>query len=349
MPKCTKYTVFRVFAWALMALITLLLTLGLPTPAKTWGFWAHQRINRLAVFTLPPEMIGFYKKHIEYITEHAVDADKRRYAAEDEAPRHFIDIDHYGGTHPLDTSEGHLLRPFEVMPRRWDEAVAKFSEDTLKAYGIVPWHTELVLYRLQKAFEERNVQRILQLSADLGHYIGDGHVPLHTTENYNGQFTNQKGIHGFWESRIPELYGEEYDYWVGKANYIKHPRDMVWDYIQESHNALDSVLLFERNLNLQVEPDHKFCYENRGAAMMQVYCEGYSEAYSNSLDGMVERRMRAANLSVGSLWYTAWVNAGSPDLDKLGEPLPDDEYRREQEEMNKKFEAGKIKGRAHQN
>lgn len=338
----------RVVGLLIIVSLTIVFTLWLPTSAKTWGFWAHQRINRLAVFTLPPDMIVFYKKHLEYITEHAVDPDKRRYASQDEAPRHFIDIDHYG-TSPLDTTPGHLLKPFEIMPRRWAEAVAKFTEDTLKAYGIVPWHTEVMVYRLQKAFEERNVQRILQVSADLGHYIGDGHVPLHTTENYNGHLTNQKGIHGFWESRIPELYGEEYDYWVGKAEYIQKPRDMIWDYVTESHNALDSVLIFERQLNIEFDADQKFCYENRGAAIMQVYCEGYSEAYSNSLDGMVERRMRRAILSVGSLWYTAWVNAGKPDLNALGEPLPTQDDLLEQEEMNKKFDAGKIKGREHQN
>ncbi len=345
----TDYRFPRYFFAALGFMgITAILVIGLQLPAKTWGFWAHKRINRLAVFTLPPEMMVFYKKHIEFITEHAVDADKRRYASEDEAARHFIDIDHYGTT-PLDTAAGHLQKPFELMPRRWDEAVAKFSEDTLKAYGIVPWHTERMVYRLQKAFEERQVQRILQVSADLGHYIGDGHVPLHTTENYNGQLTNQRGIHGFWESRIPELYGEEYDYWVGKAEYVQYPRDKIWDYIQESHYALDSVLLFERELNLQFEPDQKFCHESKGNSVMQVYCEDYSEAYSHSLDGMVERRMRAAIISIGSLWYTAWVNAGSPALDKLGEPLPNEEDLQELEEMNRQFESGKIKGREHQN
>jgi hypothetical protein len=32
------------------------------------------------------------------------------------------------------------------------------------------------------------------------------------------------------------------------------------------------------------------------------------------LDGQIERRMRQSVLSVGSYWYTAWVNAGSPSL-----------------------------------
>ncbi|CAM3417004.1 hypothetical protein POKO110462_01785 [Pontibacter korlensis] len=72
--------------------ILLLLILLLPLNGHTWGFFAHQRINRLAVFALPPEMVGFYKKHIRYITENAVNPDRRRYAVEGEAPRHYIDL-----------------------------------------------------------------------------------------------------------------------------------------------------------------------------------------------------------------------------------------------------------------
>ena len=176
-------------------------------PAYSWGFFGHQKINRMAVFTLPSEMIGFYKKHIEYITEHAVDPDKRRYANADEAPRHYIDIDHYG---PY---------AFDSVPKYWKSAVKKYSEDTLIAYGIVPWHIEKMMYRLTEAFKEGNMDLILHYSADLGHYVADSHVPLHTTENYNGQMTNQKGIHGFWESRIPELKSDGYDYFeIGRAH-----------------------------------------------------------------------------------------------------------------------------------
>jgi hypothetical protein len=58
-----------------------------------------------------------------------------------------------------------------------------------------------MLNRLTRAFKEHDRERILRYSADLGHYIGDAHVPLHCTRNYNGQLSGQHGIHGFWESR----------------------------------------------------------------------------------------------------------------------------------------------------
>src|SRR5258705_660298 len=214
----------------------------------SWGFWAHQKINRMAVFTLPPEMLSFYKKHIDFITEHAVDPDRRRNAIPEEAPRHYIDMEHYG----------------DSIPQFWKDAVAKYGEDTLNDYGIVPWYIAKLTYMHTYAFQKKDAYRILRISADLGHYIADAHVPLHTTENYNGQLTGQTGIHDFWESRLPELYGDRYDFFTGKASYIEHPQMEAWKIVRESHAALDSVLRLEKELTASFPTDKKFSYEPRG-------------------------------------------------------------------------------------
>lgn len=93
-------------------------------------------------------------------------------------------------------------------------AVQKFTEDTLQAYGIVPWYIPVMYRRLVNAFKRGSVDRILYYSAEIGHYIADAHVPLHTTLNYNGQLSGQHGIHAFWETRIPEHSAEDYDHFV---------------------------------------------------------------------------------------------------------------------------------------
>jgi len=270
-----------------------------------WGFYAHKRVNRYAVFTLPEELVGFYKKHIDHLTEHAVDADKRRYAIKEEAPRHYIDIDHYG------------QNPFQVMPRKWTDAVEKFSEDTLLTYGIVPWHIQTVYNRLVKVFEEKDIDYILKNSADLGHYVSDAHVPLHTTENYNGQLTNQKGIHAFWESRLPELFADDYDYLVGTAEYQYSVLDVAWQAVESSFNALDSVLLFEKELSQEFEQDKQYSYEKRGAKTIKVKSADLSLAYHTKLNGMVERRLRLSITNIGNLWYSAWADAGQPILEGM--------------------------------
>ena len=285
--------------------------------SQSWGFYGHKRINRMAVFTLPPEMVTFYKQHIEFVTNHAVDPDKRRYGVEGEAPRHYIDIDHYGE------------HAFDSVPKFWKVAIAKYTEDTLMAYGIVPWQIEKHYYKLMQAFKDENLDRILSYSADLGHYIADAHVPLHTTENYNGQLTGQRGIHGFWESRIPELKAEDYDYFVGRAKYIDSPIKSAWKIVYDSHMGVDSVLKFEAALNKEFPQDRKYAYENRGNLMMKVYSLEYTNRYDLMIKGQVERRMRESITMVGSLWYTAWVNAGKPNLEKLGQKDVSDSLKKQ--------------------
>jgi hypothetical protein len=354
-----------------------------------WGFFGHKRINRLAVFTLPPEMIVFYKKNIEYITDHAVDPDKRRYAVKQEAPRHYIDLDRYE-------------KPDE-LPKSWSDALCKFTEiyvvnavndtlllcdnktitaekkyftfsapaiknifgrdtiqvdkfkykhfiinviernigdmklplslDTLNAFlpkstikyafakevlsehGIVPWHLQTMQRRLTEAFRQLDFEKILRLSAEIGHYIGDAHVPLHTTQNYNGQLTNQAGIHGFWESRIPELFADDtYDFFVGKADYIANPQQKYWKTVMESHTFVDSVLLIEKRLSLTFPSDLQYCYEERMSQNVRQPCRAYAQAYSDAMQGQVESRMRSAIQTLGDAWYTAWVDAGQPNL-----------------------------------
>lgn len=281
--------------------IILLAGVVIVCPGFIWGFFAHQKINRLAVFTLPPEMISFYKKNITYISEHAVDPDKRRYAVVDEAARHYLDLDHYGDS------------ALYKMPRYWKQAVEKYSEDTLKEYGIVPWHIYKVYGQLRDAFMLKDPNRILKLSAEIGHYLGDAHVPLHTTENYNGQLTGQEGIHGFWESRLPELFSEKYDFFVGRCEYIADPQLEAWKAIESAHLALDSVLRFERALAKKFG-EKKYSFESKGKQTIKVFSAEYSKAYHDMLAGMVERQMRVCIRRVGSYWYTAWVDAGQPDL-----------------------------------
>ncbi|MCU0397520.1 MAG: zinc dependent phospholipase C family protein [Cyclobacteriaceae bacterium] len=316
-------------------LLKVILFTGIFLLFSGWGFHAHRQINRLAVFTLPPEMIGFYKANLQYISEAAVNADRRRFAVVEEAPRHYIDIDHYGDS------------AVYKMPRFWNDAVEKFGEDTLKAYGILPWHLYTMYFRLRDAFMVKDPSRILSLSADIGHYIADAHVPLHTTENYNGQLTGQEGIHAFWESRIPELFSTEYDYFVGKATYLENAQIAVWEAIVQSHREVDSVLSIEKRLSEQFG-EQKYSFETKGKQTVRVYSYEFSKAYAEALNGMIERQMRLAIKMLGDFWFTAWVDAGQPDLKSLINYKPTEA---ELEQRRKELEAWKqqrIKTREHE-
>ena len=302
-------------------------------PAHAWGFYGHRKINYMACFLLPPEMMALYKSNIAFLTDHAVDPDMRRYAIPEEAPRHYIDLDKYGKF------------PYDTLPRRWDSAVARFGEDTLNAHGIVPWWTQTMLRRLTAAFKAKDQSRILKLSAEIGHYIADAHVPLHACSNHNGQYSNQKGIHGFWESRVPELSAEnEYDFVLEKAALVDDPGKYMWARVMESAAASDTVLKTEAVLNSRFPPDQKFAYENRNGKLIRQYSTAYTKAYERQLNGMVERRMRMAIYAVASFWYTAWVNAGQPDLKTLINPAFSEAHIKSFDELTEKWKNGNAIG-----
>lgn len=300
-----------------------------------WGFFAHKKINRLAVFTLPPEMIGFYKKNIEYITDASCNPDRRRYAVADEAPKHYIDLDDYGDS------------AVYKLPRYWKDAVEKYGKDSLEAHGTVPWTINAVFQNLRDAMFVRDPKKILRLSAEFGHYLADAHVPLHTTSNYDGQKTGQNGIHGFWESRVPELHFTEYDFLVGKAEYIKNTQVEAWRIVTSTNMAVDSVLRLERELT-EAMGTQKFNFEQRGRQTVKVYSASFTKKYHELLNGMVERQMRQSVKALGDFWYTAWVDAGQPDLKSIINYNPTQDELAERKDELKKWKEMMFKPRTHE-
>lgn len=394
-----------------------------------WGFFAHRRINRLAVFTLPLELIPFYKRHIEYLTKEAVSPDKRRYVVATEGIRHYIDLDKWG-TLPFNdlprnivaarrkyievkvaNETGDTLRLFgqqmqadEVgnwqltnknMPlffgqekvfidqedyesffynniynalyeSNWEvdcKVLKDYFErydfdlpcekamaiDTFVEQGVLPYNLVRLQRSLTKAMEEKDRDRILRVSADMGHYIADAHVPLHTTSNYNGQLTNQLGIHAFWETRLPELFADDsYDFFVGQASYIKDPVEHYWKIVLHSHSLVKEVLAIEKKLSNQFPKSQQDCFEERNNSGLQIMpCRAYAQAYHHALKGQVEQQMRSAIHAIGSAWYTAWIDAGQPDFARLSSFKETEESKKEQKAMETAVKGGSILGREH--
>ena len=168
------------------------------TWAYAWGVWGHEHINRAAIFALPEEMRFFFYNHADFITQEATVPDLRKYTMGDktEGPRHYIDIEDY------------KIGPIDSFPRTMKEAKERFYEKDMQSNGILPWHIQEMMEKLTAAFRNNRRNEILFLAGDLGHYIGDAHMPLHTSSNHDGQLTNQKGIHSFWESQLPEYFGD---------------------------------------------------------------------------------------------------------------------------------------------
>jgi hypothetical protein len=273
--------------------------------SHAWGFFAHKLINRQAVFSLPEPLFNFYRYHIYSITTNSVNPDKRRAIIEDESPKHYIDLDHYSA------------EEVSSMPHNWNDAKNKIPEEKLKEHGIIPWNILNMKNRLTDAFKRYDVEQIIALSADIGHYIADANVPLHTTKNYNGQLTNQHGIHSLWESRLPELFASEYDLFIGEAEYVYNLHVRVWTAIHNSHACVETILEKERELSQKFGATQKYTFEQRGKTLQKVYSKEYSREYHNMLNGMVEKQLKASIRMIADIWYTCWVDAGMPNIDIL--------------------------------
>ncbi len=268
-----------------------------------WGFYAHRLINRQAIYTLPDKLFAFYKPHLNFIEENSVNADKRRHSVKGEAECHFIDLDEY-------TSGGDTLN---YLPISWNEAISCYAEENLRKHGIGPWHSYLVFQRLKLAFETHDLNRILKNTSDLGHYIADMHVPLHTTKNYNGQLTGQDGIHALWESSIPEQSAKKYSLYSRSAKFLQNPAKAIWEVVYQSNVLVSEVLQTEDSLS-KVFGQDKFQINLRNGSPAKSYKVNFVRDYEQSMNGMVESRIKAAIELLGDLIFSAWVLAGEPNL-----------------------------------
>lgn len=319
-------TACRLKAYALILLAPLLLS---------WGPAGHEPINRAAVLALPAPVQAFFYNHIDFITQESTVPDLRKYILNDpwEKSRHFIDLENFGS--------------YDSLPTTLAEAKKKYGDEFLQQNGILPWYIQGMMEKLTKAFKEKKKAEILFLAGDLGHYVGDAHMPLHTSTNYDGQLTNQTGIHVFFESQLPEMFLETYHFNIGNAVYIQDVPTKIGRILKATHLLVYTLLMVERELKLQFPADKVYLLDASGTIVKtkfntSVHSSEYALQYHEKLKGMVERQLRLAMTATANLWYTAWVNAGKPDLSDLD---PVDQTKRNKANLKRElhlFKQGKL-------
>jgi hypothetical protein len=172
-------------------------------------------------------------------------------------------------------------------------------------------------------------------------------VPLHTSSNHDGQLTDQKGIHAFWESQIPEKFGEHYNFYSRDAIFIEDITAKTWDIIKHSHSLVDTLLLMEKQARTAFPKERLYQKDEKGNNILRynqpIFSSEYVEKYNAGLNGMVEKQMRLSVSDLADYWYTAWVNGGKPDLDLLDDPnLARQNHKNYKKEM-RAWRKGKLK------
>lgn len=287
--------------FALTVLITSVLIIS-----TGWGFLVHKTVHQLAVYELPEAMLPFFYQQMDYLVTHAPRPDMRRNEDSTEATKHFIDLEMFGD------------RAAAKMPLDWNRAVQKYTADSLLKYGYVPYHIIYMKGKLTEAFRQGNKDSILFYAADLGHYIGDAHVPLHTTVNYDGQLTDQKGLHGLWESMIPELEIGNYSlYSTHKATYLKKPAEAIWQAVRKAAGLVPDMLLKEKEVSKGFTEEQKFRVQIRRGKETKSYTTAFAKAYAEALGTTINDQLRSSANLIADFWYTSWVDAGKPDLSRI--------------------------------
>ena len=296
------YNIKKAFG-AIILLFVSLLTIS-------WGIVGHERVSRAAVLALPKPLQVFFYNHIDFITQESTVPDLRKYVLNDKAEgqRHYFDMENFG--------------VIDSFPKTMEAAKKKYDEKFLAKNGTLPWYIQDMMVKLTKAFKEKKKTEILFLAGDLAHYIADAHMPLHTSENHDGQNTNQKGIHALWESRIPELFANNYKLHVENGVYLDNVDKATWNIIFDTHSLVEPLLTADKPLRTSTPENKMYEVDAKGEIVKSQYKSNiYSEDYSNrlhiALNGMVESQMKKAITATSSFWYTAWVNAGKPDLSAL--------------------------------
>lgn len=289
----------------------------------SWGFLSHKTAHQLAIYELPKDPGNYFYKNMDYLQYNAVRPDVRRNEDKNEAPKHFIDFEAYGDSAAY------------TMPWQWKDAVKKFSKDTLLEYGYVPYWIIETQKRLTNAFKQGNGDSILFYAADLGHYIEDANVPLHTSLNYDGQLTNQKGLHALWESVVPEIEFNSYNLSSKhKAKYISNKEKAVWTAVRRSHNLLPGVFGKETAVTKQFTEATKYRTQQRNDKDVKYYTTAFAKAYAAALGTTINDQLIYSANMVADFWYTAWVDAGKPDLGKLPKARLSD---KEKEQLKKEI------------
>jgi hypothetical protein len=280
--------------FAVAALAVLLLA---PRPAAAWGFEAHRFIMGHAIDLLPAALRTFFESRRAFIVERSIDPDLWRSAGFDqEPPNHFVDLDY----------EAFGPYPFQALPREYDLAVQKFGREVIDVQGRLPWRGQEFFGKLQRSFaslKERPTPRyafndIAFFSAILAHYVGDAHAPLHAVVNYDGQLTNQHGLHARWEAELFERLRSRLKVAPAAPRGIANPRDSLFDALLASNRLAQSVL----------DADKKATEGRRH------YDDAYFDAMAKSQHRLMEDRVNDSITAIASMIVGAWEQAGRPAL-----------------------------------
>lgn len=292
----------RVFGAAVAAFVALL-----PVSLHGWGMEVHRELTRRSLQGLPPALKPFFTVQRDFIVEHTVDPDLWRVVGlkgerGDEDPNHFLDID------GLDEPP-----PFRNVPREWPAFVAKYGAERANRAGRLPWRAEEIYQLLVARFRDiakgtspYAADNARYLTAVLAHYIQDAHQPFHAVANYDGQLTNQRGIHSRFETELVLRNLGAIAWTPVTTRPIANFREFMFETIVTSASLTKDVLDADR----------------QAATGRELYDDAYFAAFFAGSRPVLDRRLNESAGGLVSAIVAAWTEAGKPVLPGPKPPEP---------------------------
>jgi hypothetical protein len=255
-------------------------------PAGAWGPQAHRLADDWAIATLPANLRNYFQSNRSFILNHANEPEEWMKKDRYERMRHYIFLDKYG------------TFPYPELPHNYKAAVNKFGLGRITRTGVLPWQIGEYSLKLTNAFRVREWKQVQLDSAALAFYVADAHDPLHTMQNYDGQLTGQNGLEKRFGSGLVERYSHFFMFRPDSASRVNDPTEYAFKMILEAHTWADQIVLADL-----VALDGQ-----------QGYTDDYFDAFYSRVGSTAMKEISEAAHDIGSFWYSAWLNGGSPEL-----------------------------------
>jgi hypothetical protein len=260
---------------------------------SSWGWVGHYNISYRASLSFNSEMSSF-SSWIQTLADSASVADDRKSSDPAESAKHYIDIDNYSEF----LQNGYISQSLATV-------ISLHGNSNVYSWGILPWATITAYDSLVSCFQRHDFNKALFFASDLGHYVGDGHMPLHITKNFNGDDTGNSGIHSRYESTMINGYISQITYTGSTISAISNVPNYIFSYLYENYQYLDSVLIAD----------------NAAKAVNSTYTStAYKAELWNRSKGFTTMLLKNASHALAELIYTAWSQAGKPSIIETSVP-----------------------------
>ena len=316
-----------------------LFALAAATTGRAWDYEGHRLINLLALDSLPANFPDFVRTPAarERIGFLAGEADRWR-NTQDLELRHNNGPDHF---FDFELLESHRLDLADVSPFRYEFAAQlaacrtahpqnfppidplKDADRTKSLIGFLPWTITEFQGKLKSAFsylkeyqsggtpeEIANArENIIYLMGVMGHFVGDGSQPLHTTKHHHGWVgENPKGystnysIHAWIDGGYLNQFGVDADKLRAR---LRPARILLGSTVAGSNtNVFQIAVSYLVEQHKEVEPLYRLEKAGKLSGRQELSQEGHD---------FITRRMLKASQMLGDLWLTAWQQA-PPDM-----------------------------------